>query len=104
MEDHDDEMVHLVAEALRELASNAEIEIPAVVSGETPLFGEEGLLESLALVTLIVSVEEQIEERFGRAVTLADEKALSQRNSPYRTVGSLAAYATSLLEGDGDGG
>jgi hypothetical protein len=28
---------------------------------------------------------------------LTDEKAMSQRNSPFRSVGALTEYATSLL-------
>jgi hypothetical protein len=30
-------------------------------------------------------------------VSLADERALSQRRSPYRTVSSLAGYAAALV-------
>ena len=38
-----------------------------------------------------------LQDELNVAVSLADEKALSQRQSPYRTVGSLAAYAASAL-------
>ena len=31
--------------------------------------------------------------------TISANRALSQRNSPYRTVGSLAEYAARLLDG-----
>jgi hypothetical protein len=31
---------------------------------------------------------------------LADEKALSQARSPYRTVSALAEYAADLIQGD----
>jgi hypothetical protein len=52
------------------------------------------------LVHLIVAVEERVENEFGVAVTLADERALSMRNSPFATIGSLSAYVSSLLERD----
>jgi hypothetical protein len=38
-------------------------------------------------------LEQAIEEQLNVSVRLADEKALSQRHSPYRSVGTLAAYA-----------
>jgi D-alanine--poly(phosphoribitol) ligase subunit 2 len=51
-----------------------------------------------------VAVEQKIEDKFGFAVALADEKALSQRQSPFRTVRSLADYAAGLIERErGDG-
>jgi len=56
------------------------------------LFDSEGVLDSLGLVNLIVAVEEQIESRLNTTVTLADEKAISQRNSPFRTVSTLVEY------------
>jgi len=46
-----------------------------------------------------VAVEQTIEDKYGASISLADEKALSQRNSPYRTVGSLAEYASRLIQG-----
>jgi acyl carrier protein len=66
-------------------------------SPETVLFGKDGKLDSLGLVNLIVATEQRIEEAFGVAVTLADERAMSQQHSPFRTIGSLADYAATLL-------
>ena len=65
---------------------------------ETTLFGAGGVLDSIALVGLIVAVEQQVEEDLGAALTLADAKALSQKRSPFRTVGSLTDYVGTLLE------
>ena len=66
---------------------------------ETALFGEKGMLDSLGLVNLIVAVEQQLEDELGVTVTLADEKAISQRNSPFRTVDSLADYIETQVAG-----
>ncbi len=65
---------------------------------ETVLFGKSGKLDSLGLVHLIVAVEQKISEEFEVAITLADEKAVSQKNSPFRTIGTLASYISLLLE------
>jgi D-alanine--poly(phosphoribitol) ligase subunit 2 len=69
-------------------------------SADTVLFGESGLLDSLGLVNLIVAVEQRLEDDFGVSVALADEKAMSRRSSPFRTVKTLADYAASLIGED----
>lgn len=67
-------------------------------STDTVLFGRSGKLDSLGLVNLIVSVEERVEEEFGIVITIADERAMSQRNSPFKSVGTFADYISLLLE------
>jgi len=66
-------------------------------SPETQLFGRGSKLDSLGLVNLIVLVEEKTADAFGKTVTIADEKAMSQKNSPFRTVQTLAEYLFFLL-------
>jgi acetyltransferase-like isoleucine patch superfamily enzyme len=69
---------------------------------DTALFdgggGGAGRLDSLGLLNLIVATEQQIEAEFGTTVTLADEGAMSQQHSPFRTIGTLAAYVSLVLE------
>ncbi len=72
-------------------------------SVDTVLFGRGGKLDSLGIVNLIVATEEAIEEEFGVTITLADEKAMSQKNSPFQTVESLVNYILSLLNENADG-
>ena len=52
---------------------------------------------SIGLVSIIVSTELQLEETFGETLTLADEKAMSQRNSPFRTIDTMAEYIVSIM-------
>ena len=61
------------------------------------LFGGEGLLDSLGLVSLIVEIEEQIEDKYAISVVLADEKAMSRRTSPFAKVSYLVDYIFELL-------
>jgi acyl carrier protein len=65
---------------------------------ETTLYGKKSILDSLGLVSLIVAVETAIEEELDVSITLADEKAMSQKNSPFKTIGTLADYIFLLLE------
>jgi acyl carrier protein len=56
------------------------------------LFGKGSDLDSLGLVNFIVSVEENINNRFDVSISIVDEKAMSQKNSPFKSVDSLAEY------------
>ena len=76
-------------------------EIPVELGVETRLIGREGLLDSMGLVTLIVDVEQGLEENYDVAILLADERAMSQSKSPFRSVGSLTEYISMLLEEQG---
>ena len=49
----------------------------------------DGVLDSMALVNLIADVEDAVSEKFGASITLADEKAMSARNSPFLNVQTL---------------
>lgn len=59
---------------------------------ETVLFGKDSVIDSIGLVTIIVEVESRIFDNFNITVSLTDEKALSQKNSPFKTIGSLTNY------------
>ncbi len=49
---------------------------------DTQLFGRGSKLDSLGLVNLIVLVEEKTADTFGKSVTIADERAMSQKEQP----------------------
>jgi acyl carrier protein len=64
---------------------------------ETRLLGSQSVLDSMHLVSLIVTIEREVEDAFGVALTLADERALSMKASPFRSIQSLADYIGILL-------
>ena len=67
-------------------------------SPETPLYGMDSFLDSFDLVTLIVRIEQQLFDRLGLTLTLANEKALSMRQSPFRTIEALENYVRERVE------
>ena len=89
----------IIIEALQDLNDDIEDESLENPDSETKIFGEGGALDSLALVSLISDLEEAIHDKFDKDVTLADEKAMSQRRSPFGTVGSLTEYVEMLIAG-----
>ena len=88
----------LILETIRSLGDDHTIKVPEDLGVETGLFGKDGILDSLGLVTLVVELENSIHDHFDKLVALADEKALSEKNSPYKTVASLAEYASKVME------
>lgn len=87
-------VLDLILEVIEELNLEREPEDRVEKSANAVLFGSGSNLDSLGLVGLIVATEQKIDDRFGVAITLADEKAMSLKNSPFRTVRTLADYAT----------
>ncbi len=93
----------IIFEAIEDLNLKRPQEDQLKKSEDTVLFGYSGQLDSLGLVDLVLAVEQKITEKLDRVVTLADEKAMSQEKSPFRTVGFLAEYICQLLEEGKDG-
>ena len=75
-------------------------EIKTEVNDDTFLFAEpRAVLDSLGLVELLVDVEQRLEEEYGVSITINDDRAVSQKKSPFRTIGSLVDYILSSFEG-----
>jgi acyl carrier protein len=68
-------------------------------AADTVLLGPGGAVDSLGLVRLVMIVERRVEDDFGVPVSLTDEKAMSERNSPFRSVGALSDYIAARLGG-----
>jgi D-alanine--poly(phosphoribitol) ligase subunit 2 len=89
-----DIILHEVSELNEQLDHKVAIE-----NGENAgLYGLTGVLDSLGLVTLIVAIEQAIEDELGLVISLADERAMSQKNSPFRTIGTLADYIVKVSQ------
>lgn len=68
----------------------------------TRLFGVDAVLDSLALVSVIVDVESAVSEQAGREISLTDDRAMSQEISPFSDVNSLTAYIELLISEEHD--
>ncbi len=92
-----DKIIQTIYSAIDDLNQQLTEDLHLEKNPETTLFGQGGKLDSLGLVNLIVASEQKVEENFGLPVSIADERAMSQKNSPFRTVESLADYIAALL-------
>ena len=89
MDDLKRKAYEIVSKAVAELAED--MGFPALVTPAeaTPLFGGDDGIDSLSLVRLVADIERAAERELGQTIVLADERAMSRRNSPFRTVGTL---------------
>ena len=93
-------ILNMILETVQAYCIENEITVNLELGEELKLFGGEGLLDSLGLVNLIVSIEEAIEDKFDKSIILADEKAMSRRTSPFSRVSYLVDYIFELINTD----
>jgi len=70
---------------------------PVDVGAETRLFGGDSPLDSTGLASMVVEMEQQVNDLCEVEIVIADDRAMSQKGSPFRTIGALADYIQLLL-------
>jgi acyl carrier protein len=86
----------MVLAAASKAAADGNYETPPFTASRD-LFGGDSPLDSMDLVALVVDLEEQLRDQFGKDITLADERAMSQEVNPFSKVESLTRYIHLLL-------
>jgi acyl carrier protein len=87
----------IVIASIQEVFAQTGEPAPSALTEDTVLVGKDAVLDSLGVVSLIVEVEQRVEGEHGASVTLANDKAMSARNSPFRTVGVLTDHVVSMV-------
>ena len=90
-------MTELIYKTINEINSHLPEEQQLKKSLETVIYGKESKLDSLGLINLIVAIEQNIEDELDISLTIADERAMSYKHSPFRTICTLANYIDMLL-------
>jgi acyl carrier protein len=90
-------ITELVLSTIENYCLENQINIDLSKKEETRLFGGGAPLDSLSLVSLIVEIEEKIEDNFDISIILADEKAMSRRTSPFSKISFLVEYIDELI-------
>ena len=92
-----DQLVEIIVQALDDLDDEyGSVELSEPYD-QVSLYGERGSLDSLGLVALTVDLEERLLLQLGHTILIVSEKAVSQKVSPFLTVGSLAKYIQQLI-------
>ena len=90
--------VEMVIATVKQALAEAGVEAGEVTEATT-LVGKGAVLDSMGVVSLIVDVEQKLETDFNVTVTLANDRAMSEKNSPFRTVAVLVDHILQMTEG-----
>ena len=90
-------VIEIIYRALRNLNEELDEGKRVKLAPDTKLFGPEATLDSLSLVSVIVDVETAVADELGRAVSLTDDKAMTQEVSPFSNVTPLANSVVTQL-------
>jgi acyl carrier protein len=90
--------VDVVIHCLREALEQAGATPPSEITEATVIVGKDAVVDSVGVVSLIVDIEQRLEMEHDVSVTLANDKAMSQKNSPFRTVGVLADHVCAVAK------
>ncbi len=88
----------IVVASLQEVFAQTGAPAPDSLGEDTVLVGNDPVLDSLGVVQLIVEVEQRVEQNHNISVTLANDKAMSARNSPFRTIGVLTDHVVATAQ------
>jgi acyl carrier protein len=83
--------LEIVLSALRDAVDQNGGDASAVTE-ETVIVGPEAVIDSIGVVSLIVDIEQRLEMDHQVSVTLANDRAMSQRSSPFRTPAVLTDH------------
>jgi hypothetical protein len=89
----------IIYQALANLNEERDGRAQVPLAPETALFGRSSLLDSLALVSVIVDVESALSDELGVPICLTGEDALNREESPFADVRSLCAFIVQLTGG-----
>ncbi len=93
-----EKIMEIIIDAISDLNEELQYDTLNTVNRETPIFNGEYAIDSLSLVRLVTTLESRIANEFDPKITLADEKVMSQRNSPFKTAGTIADFIAEKLD------
>lgn len=88
---------NIVLDAIRDANELRELDQKIEESVTAALFGGDGVLDSLGLVSLLMDIEEMLFDK-GAEVSLSSEDAMSRSRSPYKDVPSLVDYIVESID------
>ena len=91
-----DKIEEIVLELVAEI--NGECEDKFEISEDLILVGENGVLDSMDLVSLIINIEEKLADELDLSITIASDQAFSRKKSPFFNVNSLVDFIIELSE------
>jgi acyl carrier protein len=82
----------IVFNCTKDFFENSDYKLTTSIDKNFRLIGDSSPLDSMGLVSLIVEVEESINDDFDVELVLASEKAMSARTSPFINLETLIIF------------
>ena len=98
-----EKILNCIYKAVDEVNEELEADKQLAKSPDTVLLGESGQLESIDLVNILVATEDYLEEEFAIPISVTDERAVSEKSSPFKTIDTLCDFISNLLKENADG-
>lgn len=97
MESERQNILDVIYRAIDEVNRQMPIDVKVIKDPFTKLVGEDGILDSLGVITLLVSIEEGLQSELGVQLALLDEDALANPTGPYRSIDSLVNWISAKI-------
>lgn len=98
MNTHMDEILEAILKAVDDVNLQLPMNGRTERSKAAKLSGDDGKLDSLGLINLIVAVERSVESHLGWNVVLTGDSTMSQAESVFASVNSLVEHVEKLLK------
>jgi acyl carrier protein len=96
-----DRVYKILADAVRETVEEIPSEEEIQIKPDLLLVGLDSQLDSLGLVSLVVTAETKLQHEFGVSVALVDDDVMDNQDSSLRTLENLTDHVTELLKSQG---
>jgi hypothetical protein len=93
-------IVKIILNGVAIINCNLEKKLPVNLAEKCPIYGTAEGVDSISLVSLISIVEDSLERELGISIIIANEKAMSRKNSPFLNVGILAEFICDLISSE----
>ncbi len=87
-----EDIIKIIIETIKDFNDGLDEKNKLTLELDKAIYGADSSLDSLGLVSFIIGIEQNIEDEFNQSISLADEKAMSQKSNPYENINSLADY------------
>lgn len=94
-----EEINRFVLDTFKQVINDTDKSIEVEPDGTTALMGPNSPFDSIDLVTFIVALEQTLEDDWNVSIILADDRAMSQTVSPFKSIGSISDYIEMLIKG-----
>lgn len=91
------QILDLIIRSVKEIGAEQKNRHLINAQPDTELYGKNGYLDSLALLRLIVVIEDKISSEMGKDIYIADEQTMSKASSPFRTIDTLVKHIEERL-------